>query len=108
MLGNVNQPLHVEGPGSEFTHHAIIMNSGSSFLPRAAALDDGGGNTLQRTQSRHTVLTDREAHRVDQLVSDEPVSELRVISVDVHGGVDQMRVIPDRRPSSMSSSFSHR
>lgn len=94
MLGNADQPFHVEGLGSEVTHHAIIMNSGSSFLPRAAALDDGGGNALQRTQSRHTVLTDRGAHRVDQLVSDEAVAELGIIAMNIHGRVDQMRIIP--------------
>ncbi len=49
MFVDVDQPFDVDGLGSEVTHHMIIMNSGSGFLSGAAALDDGGGNALQRT-----------------------------------------------------------
>ena len=94
MFVDVDQPFDVDGLGSEVTHHMIIMNRGSGFLSGAAALDDGGGNALQRTQSRHTVLTDREPPCMNQLVSDESVSELRIISMHIHSRVDQMRIIP--------------
>lgn len=44
-------------------------------------------------QALNPVLTHREA-LLGELVGDEPVSECRVVCVDVEGGVDEVRIDP--------------
>jgi hypothetical protein len=56
-------------------------------------LEDAGGDLLQRTQPVHPVLRRTVAGGLE-LVGDEPIPELRIVSVDVDDRVDQMRVVP--------------
>ena len=42
----------------------------------------------------HPVLSDLEPLLVDQLIGDEPVAELRVVRMHVHGSVDGVLVVP--------------
>ena len=94
MLRDVDQPLDVNRVGGEVTVHVVVMHGWAGLLPRPTALEDARGDPLQGTQAMHAVLPNLEPHDVDQLIDDEPIAELRVVRMDVLGGVDHARVIP--------------
>lgn len=96
VLRDVDQPLGVDGFGGEVSVDLVVMQGRPSLLPQTAALEDARGDFLQGTRSLHAMFTDLEPHRADRLIRHEPVSELGVVCMDVHGGANQVRVVPSR------------
>jgi len=93
VFRNVREPQVVGPVSSEFTAHEIVMNRGPGTLARpspdrvaAADMDQPAG--LQHLVVRHVQAT------VPEFVGQEPVAELRIITMRVKDGVRGLRVGP--------------
>jgi hypothetical protein len=95
VLGDVGQPDLIRLLGVELTTHQVIVHRRAWRLarPPSKPLHGGGEHALERTQPLDAVLRRPVASGLE-LISDEPVAELGVVTVDVEDGVEQVRVVP--------------
>jgi hypothetical protein len=98
VFGDVGQPDQVRRRGGEDAFDVVVVHRRAGFAVQAAFLGVDRADPLLRTQSRNSVLACGDAQGLE-LVCDEPVSESRVVAVDLAGGVDQVTIRPVGSPT---------
>ena len=93
MLGDVGQPQPVRCGCGERPLDQIVVDRRPRGSAAAALAGVVAEDPLLRAQPVDAVAAGGDAV-AGELIGDESVAELRVVVVDVDGGVDQLRVVP--------------
>lgn len=92
LLGNVGQPQPVRTGCGELALDKVITHRGTGTTGTALTFGDHRTNTCLFTQPPYTPFSDHVA-QVLHLVSEEPVPELRVLSMELTQHLNEMLII---------------
>lgn len=94
VLRNVGEPHFVDPACGEVAFDEVITDRRAGLLAVfSGSFDRVGEQLLLRAQSPHTSLRRPVAGSME-FIGDEPVSELRIVRMDVVGGIEQVCLVP--------------
>jgi hypothetical protein len=93
VLGDVREPQPVRRGRGEQALHEVVVHGRTALTPGALLAVDHRDDPDLPAQRVDRVLA-HDVPGVFQVVADQPVAELRIIGVDVMGGVDQVGLTP--------------